>query len=74
VKEQWDEPGDNIFVWDFFELETEGGNFLLDQYSTDAGGDSHPGDAFAQVAAPLFVNRLVRVIQGDGDTGSLTGQ
>lgn len=71
VKQVWDEPGDNIFVWDFFELETEGGNFLLPAYSA---GDSHPSDAFAQAVAPSFVSRLVDVIEGRGDTGSLTGQ
>ena len=71
VKDAWDEPGDNIFVWDFFELETGGGNFLLPEYAT---GDSHPNTAFAQYAAPLFVNRLVDVIEGRGDSGSLTGE
>jgi hypothetical protein len=71
VKNEWDEEGDNIFVWDFYELETEGGDFLLAKYSS---GDSHPNDAFAATAAPLFVNRLVDVIEGRGDTGSLTGE
>ena len=28
VKNVWDEPGDNIYVWDFFALETDGGNYL----------------------------------------------
>lgn len=71
VKQTWDEPGDNIFVWDFFELETEGGNFLAPSY---ADGDSHPSDAFAKTVAPYFVTRLVDVIEGRGDTGSLTGK
>ncbi len=70
VKNEWDEPGDNIFVWDFFELETEGGNFLKTDYSS---GDSHPNGSFATAVAPYFVNRLVDVIEGRGDTGSLTG-
>jgi len=70
VKNEWDEPGDNIFVWDFFELETEGGNFLLPAYSDS---DSHPNSTFADTAAPYFVNRLVDVIEGRGDTGSITG-
>ena len=71
VKNEWDVKGDNIFVWDFFELETEGGNFLLDQYSS--GTDSHPGTAFAATVAPYFAQRVVDVIQGRGDSGSLTG-
>ncbi|MGC4123278.1 MAG: hypothetical protein QM765_53665 [Myxococcales bacterium] len=71
VKTTWDEPGDNIYVWDFFELETERGNFLA---PANATGDSHPNDTFAKRAAPLFVKRLVDVIEGRGDSGSLTGE
>lgn len=73
VKEQWDEPGDNIFVWDFYELETEGGNFLLDQYAAGAG-DPHPGSTFAQAVAPYLARRIIDVIAGNGDEGGLTGQ
>lgn len=73
VKTVWDEPGDNIFVWDFFELETEGGNFLLDQYSAGSG-DSHPASAFSQTVAPFFAQRIIDVIEGQGDIGSLTGE
>ena len=28
--DEWDEKGDNIFIWDFYKYETEGGLFLLD--------------------------------------------
>jgi len=73
VKQAWDEPGDNIFVWDFFELETEGGNFLLDSYAASVG-DSHPSDTFAQTVSPFLAQRVVDVIEGRGDTGSITGQ
>ena len=72
VKQEWDEPGDNIFVWDFFELETEGGNFLLNTHASSPS-DSHPNDTFAQTVAPFFATRIVDVIEGRGDTGSLTG-
>jgi len=73
VKTTWDEPGDNIFVWDFFELETEGGNTLLDEHAASPD-DSHPSDAFSAEAAPLFSQRIVNVIQGLGDSTSLTGE
>ncbi len=66
VKNEWDEPGDNIFIWDFYELETEGGDFLKDDYSA-GGGDSHPNATFAQVVAPLFAERIVEVIEGRAD-------
>ena len=70
VKNVWDEPGDNIYVWDFFALETDGGNYLLSQY---CAGDSHPNETFAARVAPLFCQRLVDVIGGKGDTSSITG-
>ncbi len=72
VKEDWDEKGDNIYVWDFFELETGGGLYLLPENGNYE--DSHPNSTFSAVAAPLFVKRLVDVIEGRGDTGSLTGR
>lgn len=72
VKNTWDVDGDNIFVWDFRELETEGGLYLLPANARSAN-DSHPSDAFSDTAAPLFSQRIVDVIEGRGDTGSLTG-
>jgi hypothetical protein len=60
-------------VWDFFELETEGGNVLLDEYAASTT-DSHPSATFEAIAAPLFVDRLVSVILGTGDSTSLTGE
>jgi hypothetical protein len=70
VKDTWDEPGDNIFVWDFRQLETEGGLYLLSKYSA---GDSHPNSTLANMIAPWFGQRIVDVIEGRGDTGSITG-
>lgn len=70
VKEVWDVREDNIYVWDFFELETEGGNVLLSKYATS---DSHPNAAFNEYVAPLFGQRIVDVIDGNGDARCLTG-
>lgn len=64
VKTTWDEPGDNIYLWDFYELETEGGNFLLDKYATSAS-DAHPNSTFAKTVAPYFAQRIVNVIRGE---------
>jgi len=72
VKKDWDEPGDNIYVWDFFELETEGGIFLKKEYAAGST-DSHPNDTFAKTAANLFCRRVVDVIEGNGDRTSITG-
>jgi hypothetical protein len=71
VKATWDEKGDNIFVWDFWQLETEGGLYLT---VGNASTDSHPNDTFAIKVAPLFGKRLTDVIEGRGDTGTLTGE
>jgi hypothetical protein len=73
VKAVWDEPGDNIYIWDFWQLETVGGLYLLDSYAA-APGDSHPGTTFSTTVAPYFAQRVVNVIKGLGDTTSLTGQ
>lgn len=73
VIDTWDEPGDNIFVWDFWQLETEGGLYLLDEYAAGPD-DSHPNGAFAARVAPFLGRRIADVIEGRGDTGSLTGQ
>ncbi|MFC1525960.1 hypothetical protein ACFL6X_04015 [Candidatus Latescibacterota bacterium] len=72
VRDEWDEPGDNIFVWDFFELETEGGLYLKDEYAAGPG-NSHPSPEFAAKTAPLLGQRIVDVIEGRGDSGSVTG-
>ncbi|MBV2247084.1 MAG: hypothetical protein KUL83_07960 [Lentimicrobium sp.] len=73
VKNEWDEPEDNIFLWDFYELETEGGDFLKAEYSAKAG-DSHPSAAFGQRVAPLLGNRMVDVLENNGQNTNLKGE
>jgi hypothetical protein len=73
VKDEWDEPGDNIFVFDFFELETQGGDTFVEANALSPT-DPHPNEAFAQTVAPRFGQRVVDVLEGRGDTGSLTGE
>jgi len=71
VRTTWDERGDNIYIWDFQTLETEGGLYLKPAY---AAGDSHPNESFAKKVAPLFCQRVVDVIRGAGATGNITGK
>jgi len=73
VKNQWDKKGDNIFFWDFYELETEGGLYLKDEYAFSPS-NSHPNEKFSRKVAPLFCQRIVNVIQDKGDSTSLTGK
>lgn len=55
---EWDEEGDNIFLWDFYALETEGSLYLKPEYAVGLG-DSHPNRAFAARMAPLFASFVV---------------
>jgi hypothetical protein len=73
VREEWDEKGDNIFIWDFYELETGGGLYLKDEYARSST-NSHPSENFARKAAPLFCNRLIDVMEGRADSTSVTGE
>lgn len=66
VNNEWDEPGDNIFVWDFFGLETGGGLYLKEEYA-ESPTNSHPKNKFAKTAAPRLCQRIVDVIEGRGD-------
>jgi len=72
VKTEWDEPNDNIYIWDFYELETEGGLFLKDEYAAKPA-DSHPNKAFSARVAPLFCQRVVDIIERNGTGTSLIG-
>ncbi|MBU0671184.1 hypothetical protein KKF29_03435 [Patescibacteria group bacterium] len=71
VKTEWDEEGDNIYIWDFYDLETEGNLYLKDSYSQ---GDSHPNESFSLMVAPYLANRIRGIIEGDGDNNNLTGK
>jgi hypothetical protein len=73
VKETWDEKGDNIFVWDFRGLETEGDLFLKPEYALGPK-NPYPTKELAARIAPLMGQRIVDVIEGRGDCSSLTGR
>lgn len=73
VRGTWDEKGDNIFVWDFRRLETEGGLYAKPEHVVKAD-DPHPAEAFAARTAPYFAQRVVDVIEGRGDSGDVTGR
>lgn len=60
---EWDEKGDNIYIWDFYKYETEGGLYLNEKYSASST-DSHPNTDFSGRVAPLFAQFIVDVIEG----------
>jgi len=62
IVSEWDQKGDNIFVWDFYKYETEGGLYLTEKnaFSSD---NSHPGKEFSSQVAPLFSKFIIDVIE-----------
>jgi len=73
TKNEWDEPNDNIFIWDFRTLETEGDIFLKLYFARNKG-DSHPNTKLAKIATPLFCQRIIDVIETNGKNTTLTGE
>lgn len=73
VRETWDQPGDNIYLWDLYSLQTEGGLYFLDEYAVSAN-DSHPNKEFASKAVKLLFNRIIDVIENNGNTTNLAGE
>ena len=73
VKTVWNTKDDNIFLWDFRELQVEGGLFFKNAYA-ESENNSHPNSEFSETVAPYFCKRIVDVIEGRGDITSLTGK
>ena len=73
VANEWDTQGDNIYLWDFYNLETEGGAFLKPENAVGKD-DSHPNGKFANRVAPLFCQRIVDVIETNGEKTGLSGE
>jgi hypothetical protein len=63
ITDEWDEKGDNIFIWDFYGYETEGGLYLPDKYA-DGTDNSHPNKDFAAKMSPVFCKFIIDVIDG----------
>ncbi|RLD80890.1 MAG: hypothetical protein DRJ15_05910 [Bacteroidetes bacterium] len=73
VTDQWDLPGDNIYLWDLYSLQTEGDFYLKDEYAVSPQ-DSHPNEEFAGRVVPLLFNRIIDVIEKDGYGTKLNGK
>jgi hypothetical protein len=72
VREEWDQPGDHIYLWDLYSLQTEGGLYFKDEFAVSPR-DSHPNKEFAGRVVELLFNRITDVIENDGNGTSLTG-
>ncbi len=63
IVNEWDDKGDNIFLFDFYQYETEGGLYLQDKYAAGPK-DSHPNKQFSGRIAPLFASFVIDVVEG----------
>ena len=59
---EWNKKGDNVFVWDFYQYETEGGLYLSDKNALSPE-NSHPNKEFAARVAPLFGKFIIDVTE-----------
>ncbi|WP_430934277.1 hypothetical protein [Saccharicrinis sp. 156] len=73
VRNEWDLENDNIYLWDLYSLETEGGLYLKEEYAVSKN-DSHPNKEFSTRASKLLFNRIIDVIENNGETTALTGE
>jgi hypothetical protein len=64
--DEWNEEGDNVFIWDFYNYETEGSLYMLDKYAFNSE-NSHPNTEFAGKIAPLFGQFVIDVIKSDNN-------
>jgi len=72
VTDEWDIPGDNIYIWDFYSLQTEGGLYFPDKYA-ESTKNSHPNKEFAGKMVELLFKRIIDVIENNGNGTTLTG-
>lgn len=70
---EWDQPDDNIFIWDFRQLESDGGLYLKPDFANNLH-NSHPNSRFSGMVSRLCANRIIDVIESNGSTTSLSGE
>jgi hypothetical protein len=58
----WNEKGDNIFIWDFYKYETDGNLYMVDEYS-EGPSNSHPNKEFSERISPLFSKFVIDVLE-----------
>jgi hypothetical protein len=73
VTSEWDMPGDNIYLWDLYSMETEGAIYFKDEYAASPA-DSHPSVEFAGKVVQLLFNRIIDIIENNGKGTKLTGE
>lgn len=62
INNQWYKGGENIFLWDFYNYETEGDLYFKEDYS-EGHDNSHPNIKFSSRISPLFCKFIIDVIE-----------
>ncbi len=62
VMNEWDMPYDNIEIFDFRAIETEGGLYLKPEFAVSKD-DSHPNIEVSSIAAEAFARRITEVVE-----------
>ncbi len=73
VTEKWDLPDDNIYIWDLYSIQTDGGLYFEDKYAISPN-DPHPNKDFAGKASKLLFDRTIDIIENNGNGTKLTGE
>jgi len=63
---EWDEEGDNIFIWDFYKLETEGELYLGEENAVSPV-NPHPNWEFSGRVAPVFGQFIIDILESFGN-------
>ena len=73
VINEWNEEGDNIYLWNLYALQTEDGLYFKDEYALTPS-NSHPGEDFSEKVSRLLANRIIDVVENDGKETTMTGE
>lgn len=73
VISEWDQPGDNIYIWDLYNIQTQGELYFQEKNAFSAN-NSHIKESFAAQLAILLFNRIIDVIKTDGSETNLSGK
>ncbi|WP_182871078.1 hypothetical protein [Stieleria mannarensis] len=70
VRDDWDQPGDNVFIWDCYAIGSRDGLYLDAEFESD---ERTPNATYFRTVTPMLGQRIVDVLQGRGDIAAVTG-
>lgn len=62
MMDEWNEEGDNIFIWDYYKYQTEGSLYLLDKHAISPD-NSHPNAEFSARAGIHLCQYIIDTIE-----------